>query len=361
MQARSKAGWIGLGGVVCCVVAFLSEAAAVILVAVLGGWAVAVLRKPDRRAIVSTLLGVPATNRGPHVTSAFGELGLAVVIVICGIKGSTFRSEHEEKEKQRATEVQHEADRKAAEAKDGDLRAHSQESIDAATKAVADSKRGMEQGDYSVAQRSLGEAKAIVTRYKDLIPPLLPMSDLKAQVDDVEQDLNVVGSVTSALSDAPTKLAEAASKVKEKDYIAADRIYADLLNGLDVPQRSARYVSMADVKKVSGTVQNKRHAIGAAVTRQQVQVGAAELYEKLCGEKPVQSAWDGSIIGLERNIKETANDPDSIDVAKCTLPELSEKHCWVSTCNVRGKNAFGALILLRKTYSFSTLGIEELR
>lgn len=82
-------------------------------------------------------------------------------------------------------------------------------------------------------------------------------------------------------------------------------------------------------------------------------------YKELCGEKPEISSWDGEIIGLEAVIRRNAHDPSSIDVEKCSNPVLTLNNCWVSTCNVRGKNAFGALILNRVTYSFSTLGTFE--
>jgi hypothetical protein len=82
-------------------------------------------------------------------------------------------------------------------------------------------------------------------------------------------------------------------------------------------------------------------------------------YLALCGEKPMVSAWDGEVVGLARVIKDGAHDPDSIVVDKCTVPVLTERNCWRVTCNVRGKNAFGGLILQRKTYSYSRLGFEE--
>jgi hypothetical protein len=86
----------------------------------------------------------------------------------------------------------------------------------------------------------------------------------------------------------------------------------------------------------------------------------AAVYAALCGEKPSISSWDGEVIGLERALKETANDPDSIDVEKCTNPVLTTENCWLVTCNVRGKNGFGALILQRHTFAYSkALGFQE--
>ena len=59
-------------------------------------------------------------------------------------------------------------------------------------------------------------------------------------------------------------------------------------------------------------------------------------------------------------IKQTAHDPDSIDVENCTQPVMSGEACWLFGCDVRGKNAFGAKVFSRKRYSYSkALGFQE--
>ena len=85
-----------------------------------------------------------------------------------------------------------------------------------------------------------------------------------------------------------------------------------------------------------------------------------EAYRALCGPKPELGPWDGELPGLESVIARTAHDPDSIDVENCTPPVLSPEDCWISTCSVRGKNMFGAMILQRRTFSYSkALGYRE--
>jgi hypothetical protein len=80
-----------------------------------------------------------------------------------------------------------------------------------------------------------------------------------------------------------------------------------------------------------------------------------------CGDKPVCSAWDGGCLAIESALKRTAHDPSSIDVENCTDPVLYERQCWVTTCDVRGRNAFGAMILQRKQFSISKLGVDEIK
>jgi hypothetical protein len=85
-----------------------------------------------------------------------------------------------------------------------------------------------------------------------------------------------------------------------------------------------------------------------------------EAYAILCGPSPQPDSWDGEIPGLEYAIARTAHDPDSIDVENCTRPVLTTKRCWQFTCDVRGKNAFGALVLNVKTFYYSKIaGFEE--
>lgn len=68
------------------------------------------------------------------------------------------------------------------------------------------------------------------------------------------------------------------------------------------------------------------------------------LFEKHCGRTPPNERLASSV--LERIVRRTANDPDSIE-AECLEPEPTSDTsvCWVSSCNVRGANAFGAKVL----------------
>lgn len=87
----------------------------------------------------------------------------------------------------------------------------------------------------------------------------------------------------------------------------------------------------------------------------------AAAYALVCGEAPTPSVWDGEISEVTYAIKQVAHDPDSIEVKNCTAPVLTKKACWVTTCDVRGKNAFGALVFDQKRFSISQLtGVEEL-
>lgn len=95
----------------------------------------------------------------------------------------------------------------------------------------------------------------------------------------------------------------------------------------------------------------------AVVKNQEAFVAA---YAATCGEKPLRSSWDGKIVEVKMALTYSAHDPDSIEVTDCTDPTMSEENCWVTTCRVRGKNIFGALVLNENTFSISKLGVKEL-
>jgi hypothetical protein len=112
-------------------------------------------------------------------------------------------------------------------------------------------------------------------------------------------------------------------------------------------------------RRIGPLVERTRRKQAAIAERERREAAAAEALAAVCGPKPSISSWDGEVIGLERALKKTAHDPDSIDVENCTDPILTKKRCWITTCDVRGKNMFGAKIYQRKQYSVSRLGFEE--
>lgn len=83
----------------------------------------------------------------------------------------------------------------------------------------------------------------------------------------------------------------------------------------------------------------------------------------LCGDAPqgCGGGWDGECIGTKSAFKRISHDPGSVDVEDCTQPALTKDHCWVSECTVRAKNAFGAKVVSRYRFGFSTLGVEVLQ
>jgi hypothetical protein len=131
-----------------------------------------------------------------------------------------------------------------------------------------------------------------------------------------------------------------------------------IVGGFDPDRKKAEVVALKGgiASAVAGARRQAAAQEAAAKKREQAEEkarAAQQAYQQLCGEAPVASAWDGEVIGLARTIKETANDPDSIEVTNCTQPQMTTDNCWLTTCNVRGKNGFGGLVLQRQTWSYS--------
>ena len=78
----------------------------------------------------------------------------------------------------------------------------------------------------------------------------------------------------------------------------------------------------------------------------------ASALEAQCGPKPHMSPVDGGSLEAEEFVKRTANDPGSVDVERCTDPVLRAGACWITKCDVRGKNALGAAVLNEMEFTF---------
>ena len=74
---------------------------------------------------------------------------------------------------------------------------------------------------------------------------------------------------------------------------------------------------------------------------------AATAVEIACGPSPTIHDMKAATFLRER----ATFDPDSIEVDNCTTPQLTKKACWLTSCEVRGKNAFG--VIVRSHYRFS--------
>jgi hypothetical protein len=70
---------------------------------------------------------------------------------------------------------------------------------------------------------------------------------------------------------------------------------------------------------------------------------AAQAQDRRIGKEPVASAWDGHYYEVERYLEKHLNDPDSLDWEGCTKAAPTQKG-WVTRCEYRAKNGFGALI-----------------
>ena len=70
----------------------------------------------------------------------------------------------------------------------------------------------------------------------------------------------------------------------------------------------------------------------------------------LCGVSPKKST-EAAIAYL----KETANDPQSVEIVECRLVGGSDEDCWEQSCRFRERNRMGAMVIRRGSF-FVTKG-----
>ncbi len=225
-----------------------------------------------------------------------------------------------------------------------------------AYKKLANSKSNIPQLSLNPIPHSIS---LVMVRYQDLINKLQP-------IEDAFQHLSEIDANRSQLKSALRRK----NWVEAMALIRASKEQLQLLEAasLDVKKvlpRSLRLTQIASQlsnaeKAVSPLATKQRRAIEQEEAKQQREQAYVESLAMICGPKPGRSAWDGEVPGIEQFVKKRAHDPDSIDVEDCTIPVLTQKHCWITTCSVRGKNILGAKILQQKQFSISKMGIVAL-
>lgn len=97
--------------------------------------------------------------------------------------------------------------------------------------------------------------------------------------------------------------------------------------------------------------QDERDAAAAVAEAERVR----ELTEYIAQQRsqkrsePRRSEWDGAYYEVQRLLKRTAHDPSSIEMLPCTLA-VETAAGWLTTCEFRGRNALGALVLERAQF-----------
>lgn len=72
-----------------------------------------------------------------------------------------------------------------------------------------------------------------------------------------------------------------------------------------------------------------------------------------CGDEPQVSLLSGMAHIARDWLEESMHDPRSLKVEGCTPVVFNPTTCWVQVCDFRAKNAFGAMVLERWTFSMA--------
>lgn len=293
--------------------------------------------------------------------------------------------EESEAEAKRVAEAKRAAEAKAAAETEAKRVAHEQELTANAAKAAVDFGSTMDAVESQVAAENWLDANTTLStiadplaEYRELKANPLAMTEAIARYDALHERIKAVTTVFERAATLNTELEaglELTKGTKDGATWKAAKIHweraaaeADELG--KVTGEAAKYVP-TDLSKLRKKIEKSLAAaekivakyekeLAAAEARREQEKAAAEAYIALCGLEPTCGGWDGECVGIEGALKEVAHDPRSIDVENCSTPKLTADNCWVTTCSVRGKNAFGALVRSDKTFSISTLGIFEL-
>lgn len=175
-----------------------------------------------------------------------------------------------------------------------------------------------------VAQEGFDAAKAAAARLEGR-----ERSAANAQLKAFSADLDQLWLRTADL-----RVAAAGAQVDAGNFQAAETLLTEATS-------MSRGIRSREAGKTALTIEAMRTLL--AGKRREVALRAR------CGPKPRVGGLDGELAGAANAVRNVAHDPDSVDVARCTDPALTER-CWVSTCNVRAKNTFGALVLQRMVF-----------
>lgn len=273
-----------------------------------------------------------------------------------------------EKAARAAAEDQRRAEEAAAKA------ARAQELIANASEAATAHTAGLDAIDSLVKDEKWTDAKAkleslsaTVAEYRMLDPVPAALRDPLERHDRLASRIDAVIKVLDAARGLETNLKSAAEITKGtrsgESWKQAQAMWKEAqsqLKTLEKAEPHAKKYVPPGLDKQRKAVEKKlaeANRIVAAYERKQLE---HEAYLALCGEEPVCGGWDGECVGIEFALKQVAHDPDSIDVENCSAPKMTKENCWVTSCNVRGRNMLGAMILDRKTFSMSKLGVSEI-
>lgn len=218
----------------------------------------------------------------------------------------------------------------------------------------------LRQAKQLASKKRFIEAKVAMENALKLDPGLSEAKQLLRNVREQASKQESKKAVESFLAQAKTDMSVAKKYATAKDYIAADTLLSGIIDRLDaIPERHLKHV---DVSLTRRAIQQQKKGISGRVKRQRAmkererrkaerERREADELAARCGKQPLRSTWDGEVPAARVHVERTAHDADSIEVKNCTVPQLTNKFCWITTCDVRGKNVFGAMVLNRVRFS----------
>lgn len=371
--------WILIGlGAVLYTVADSAPAAGIVIGISLIGWSITSFKRGVRSLPALIYPGLKGS-----VPAALGTLGFAVLLIGAAINSLAERSAQREAAVQAEKNAQERRDREAAEklaedqrvaaeaaARDVRLRAEAEPVAAAFNKSLDDVQAAIAASEWQEAEKQLDvlapdadsfkaltptprEYHSVLERYTKMHALVSPLAPLAAKLANAREMSARANQLTSG-----TKDGEIWSQAKSLWLEALQEIEA--VESSNPSVRSQVSEELPALRRSVEASLKKAHRYADPYERELAELAALKV---LCGSAPVGcgGGWDGECIGTKSAFKQIAHDPGSVDVEDCSAPVLTKKHCWVSECTVRAKNAFGAKVAKTHTFSFSTLGVEVIK
>jgi len=365
---------IGLGAVLF-TVADSTPAAGIALGISLIGWSIASFKRGVRSLLA---LFYPALKNS--LPAAIGTLCFGVLLIGGAINSLVERAAQREAAEQAERNAQERRDREAAEklaeeqriaaeavARDIRLRAEAGPVSAAFNKSLDDAQSSIAASEWQQAQKQLDDLAPQADSFKALTPTPPEYHGVLERYATMHSKVSPLAPLAARLANARNLSARAnelTSGTKDGEtWSQAKSLWLEALQDVEVVESSDPSVR----SQLSDELPALRRSIDVSLKKAR---RYADPYERelaelaalkvVCGDAPVGcgGGWDGECIGAKSAFKQIAHDPDSVDVENCSAPVLTKKHCWVSECTVRAKNAFGAKIAKTHTFRFSTLGVE---
>jgi hypothetical protein len=235
-------------------------------------------------------------------------------------------------------------------------------------------------GDLAGKVAELTALRKRLDRFNGLKPVPPEVVQGKKRLDGVIALLTDTLEATTAVAVAVSAAADADQRVAAGAWLEADALYANAVAGWGThPERMNAVRIKGDDGKVKAPdpaaekakVERKRQRIAIqvrtataakelALKKEEQEKREAATLATVCGPQPACSSWDGECVGIASALKDVAGDPSAVTVSKCSAPVLTKDKCWVTTCDVRGKNAFGGMVRSRRRFSISALGVSDI-
>ncbi len=300
-------------------------------------------------------------GRRPGTGLRMLEILVGIVLIVAAGTASTIKAQHKLAADQQA---QAETEKRVHEARVLSLKKNMSTVVLTCRARIDVAKAALEKSNYAQAEENLAQVSGWIDPYLRLLPVPPEIASVRQIYERLAAEVAPITKAQAAWKKAQEAITDGDGSLKARKFVEAQTFFVtaqDLLKGIGDP--SAKTLGL-DLSHTASAVESKLKLLKRPAAREEAALQKARIEREAvayaCGEKPERSAWDGAIIGLESALKENAHDPRSIDVSACSEPVMSDKRCWIFRCKVRGKNAFGALILKTPMYEKNRFGFSEI-